>query len=522
MAPGPEAEGARSLRGLRSPREMPRGGGREEGLLGSSAVLGPGQMRARRHKFLLLLTVQVVFSGLLGLGAADLARALYPGADLFSVRLLFPPLVLLVSYFLLAWRNLYSRDYHYYFRRGHTPLVRTSIIPVALGCAVSLLLGAEWHFPPLLPVLFLAAVFLSFPAADGFQQLWIRYLCRLGYFQRNILVVGRPGPASPGDARARDVGFTKIYVGEIDRSDGVLLWKPARGGAPSVLRDFSQVTSVILKENVGDVLIFSGDENDGSFERELVAFCQSLAISYYRVPPHPTAKENRIATLFFPDLPVSERFAGSRDSLTAVSVKRLLDLVVSLACLLLFLPAGLVIALAILIDDGRPIFYVSTRIGKNGRPMRFLKFRTMVRDAEQAREKLLAFNARSDGPLFKMRNDPRVTRVGLLLRRYGLDEFPQLLNVLAGSLSLTGPRPHLPREVAAYREGDYLRLECMPGIVGLPQVSGRSSTIGFREWVDLDLSYRRHWSLAVDAGIMLKTARQFLRGLFSPPSGEHY
>jgi lipopolysaccharide/colanic/teichoic acid biosynthesis glycosyltransferase len=119
---------------------------------------------------------------------------------------------------------------------------------------------------------------------------------------------------------------------------------------------------------------------------------------------------------------------------------------------------------------------------------------------------LLRFNERRDGPLFKMKDDPRVTRVGRLLRKHSLDEVPQLLNVLEGTMSLVGPRPHLPEEVEAYRDGDYLRLECIPGIVGLPQVFGRN-TLGFEEWVGLDLQYRRTWSLVQDFKIMARTLR---------------
>ena len=167
------------------------------------------------------------------------------------------------------------------------------------------------------------------------------------------------------------------------------------------------------------------------------------------------------------------------------------------------------------------MFYVSTRIGKNGRPIGFFKFRTMIRDAEREKEKLLAFNARGDGPLFKMKNDPRVTPLGGLLRRYSLDEFPQFLNVLLGTMSLVGPRPHLPQEVAEYREGDYLRLECMPGIVGLPQVSARNTTMGFREWVDLDLAYRRKWSIALDVSIMMRPSACSSAPCFAPRR-DHY
>ena len=210
-----------------------------------------------------------------------------------------------------------------------------------------------------------------------------------------------------------------------------------------------------------------------------------------------------------------QRFVGERDSLTNISLKRLIDLFVSATALLLFLPLGLLIALAIKLEDGGPVFYVATRIGKNGRPIRFYKFRTMVVGADKQKAALLRYNQRGDGPLFKMRDDPRVTRVGRLLRRRSLDEVPQMINVLLGSMSLVGPRPHLPEEVAEYKNGDYLRLECIPGIVCLPQVAGRN-TLGFKEWVALDLEYRRTWTLGLDFKIMAQTARIVLASFLNP------
>jgi lipopolysaccharide/colanic/teichoic acid biosynthesis glycosyltransferase len=164
------------------------------------------------------------------------------------------------------------------------------------------------------------------------------------------------------------------------------------------------------------------------------------------------------------------------------------------------------IALAIKLEDGGPVLYVSTRIGKNGKPLRFYKFRTMTVHAEQQKTKLLPLNERPDGPLFKMAKDPRVTKVGRVLRKHNLDELPQLLNVWLGNMSLVGPRPHLPEEVTAYRGKDYLRLECMPGIVCLPQLVG-SKMIGFREWVELDLRYRKNWSLQLDLRILSKAVK---------------
>jgi exopolysaccharide biosynthesis polyprenyl glycosylphosphotransferase len=487
-----------------------------------SAEIAPGRMRARKHKLLIMFPVQLAFSICLWLLARWAAGAFFPHADFLSYRLALPLVLFFLLYFSLVWRRIYSRDYHYYLRRSHGKVLKIAFLPVLLACLAFLLLGT-WRTEPVpVMVVFLVAGFVSFAAADGCQYLWIRYLSRLGYFRKKILVIGRTGLRLSTDSMVRDFGSTKIYAGEIDRTNGSWVWKPADGGAEKVVKDFAQIKSIILRENIGDILLFPGGTADRGFERELVEYCQAQSISFYLVPEKASAQPTGLASLFFPHIPVSERFAGPRDSLTAVSAKRLLDMAVSLVCLALFLPAGLAIALAILVNDGPPVLYASTRVGKNGRTIRFLKFRTMIHDADMEKEKLLPFNARGEGPLFKMRNDPRVTPIGALLRKYSLDEFPQFLNVLLGTMSLVGPRPHLPHEVAQYGEGDYPRLECMPGIVGLPQVSGRNTTMGFREWVDLDLAYRRRWSLALDITIMAKTVRIFFRALLSRGASDHY
>jgi lipopolysaccharide/colanic/teichoic acid biosynthesis glycosyltransferase len=205
----------------------------------------------------------------------------------------------------------------------------------------------------------------------------------------------------------------------------------------------------------------------------------------------------------------NERIHATPWNPAALLVKRFLDLMLSSFSLVLLVPLWAVIALAVKLDDGGSVFYVSTRIGRNGMPMRFYKFRTMKAGADKEKRNLFRFNARADGPLFKMKDDPRVTRVGKGLRRSSLDELPQLLNVLSGTMSLVGPRPHLPEEVAAYRNGDHQRLECMPGIVGLPQITG-PNTMSFRESVALDLSYKKKWSLALDFWIIIRTIKMVL------------
>jgi exopolysaccharide biosynthesis polyprenyl glycosylphosphotransferase len=184
-------------------------------------------------------------------------------------------------------------------------------------------------------------------------------------------------------------------------------------------------------------------------------------------------------------------------------IKGVFDRATAALALLLVAPLFTVIALAIKVTDRGPVFFRQTRVGKDGQPFTLWKFRTMVVDAEARKAQLLAQND-GDGTLFKMRRDPRVTRAGGWLRRWSLDELPQLLNVLSGDMSLVGPRPALPAEVAEYRVHMRRRLAVKPGITGLWQVSGRSD-LAWDEAERLDLRYVENWSLALDLQILWKT-----------------
>lgn len=184
-------------------------------------------------------------------------------------------------------------------------------------------------------------------------------------------------------------------------------------------------------------------------------------------------------------------------------VKRVFDLVVASSILLLGMPVWLAVALAIKLDSPGPVLYKQERIGRGGRPFGMYKFRSMFRDADARLAELEAANE-ADGPLFKIKDDPRITRVGKVLRRYSIDEFPQLINVLKGEMSLVGPRPPLPREVKAYGEREWQRMQVLPGMTGLWQVSGRSH-LTFDEMIRLDLFYIENWSVAFDIALLART-----------------
>jgi exopolysaccharide biosynthesis polyprenyl glycosylphosphotransferase len=191
-------------------------------------------------------------------------------------------------------------------------------------------------------------------------------------------------------------------------------------------------------------------------------------------------------------------------------VKEVVDRLGAGLALLAIAPMLLVVALAVRLDSVGPVLFRQVRIGRDGREFSMLKFRTMVADAEEQRAALLDRNEKADGLLFKIADDPRVTRVGRVLRRFSLDELPQLLNVLGGQMSLVGPRPPLPAEVALYDDSVRRRLLVKPGLTGLWQVSGRSD-LTWEESVRLDLRYVENWSLLLDLMILWKTASAVLR-----------
>lgn len=185
--------------------------------------------------------------------------------------------------------------------------------------------------------------------------------------------------------------------------------------------------------------------------------------------------------------------------------KRLFDLALSLIALIVLLVPCLLLALIIVIDSpGASPIYVQERVGKNGRKFRFYKFRSMVPNADQMLDSLLKYNE-MNGPVFKMKDDPRITRVGRFLRRTSLDEIPQLLNVIKGDMSLVGPRPPLPREVKEYTPRQLQRLSVLPGLTCYWQVQPERNSLSFEEWVEWDLKYIRERRLRTDIKLLFLT-----------------
>ena len=272
------------------------------------------------------------------------------------------------------------------------------------------------------------------------------------------------------------------------------------------------VTSLddVLKEHVVDEVYFaSSDASNAVAIQSAIEVCERLGISFalpvyaYRLARAKPAGILRTGDGY-------SHFLSVQQKPLQLWLKRLFDIVASGAALVVLSPLLLATAAVIKLTSPGPILFRQERVGLHGRTFNMLKFRSMVVDADALKARLLAQNEQT-GPVFKMMRDPRVTAVGRFIRKYSIDELPQLVSVLRGDMSIVGPRPPIPSEVRKYEAWQRRRLSVRPGLTCVWQVSGRN-TIGFRDWMLLDMRYIDHWSLAQDFALILRTVPVVLTG----------
>lgn len=241
----------------------------------------------------------------------------------------------------------------------------------------------------------------------------------------------------------------------------------------------------------------------------LLEEARSHGINLRYIPTLSQTLRNAHRVEYVGDLPTIVLFEKKHRTLPLL-VKRCIDVLVACCALVLLSPVLAAVALAIKLQSPGPVFYVSERVGRRGKLFHCYKFRTMVPNADKLRNKLMHLNERS-GVLFKMKNDPRVTSLGRVLRKYSLDELPQLWNVLRGDMSLVGPRPCIQAELAQYETSHFRRLDVVPGLTGLWQVEARHDP-SFESYIQLDSQYVREWSIWLDLKILLRTVGVVLIG----------
>ncbi len=269
------------------------------------------------------------------------------------------------------------------------------------------------------------------------------------------------------------------------------------------LGNVSQIRDVVGDLAIDEVIVAlpATDHDDIA---AICAHCEQAEVAVKLVPDLFELSLSRVRMDHIAGIPLID-VERRRHSRVARGIKRALDTVVSGLALLIASPFLLLVALAIKLDSRGPVLYTEQRVGKDGKPFTFFKFRSMHVNANEMLDKLIAESGIVDPRIFKDRNDPRRTRVGRFIRRLSIDELPQLINVLRGDMSLVGPRPPLPSEVANYAPHHFKRLEVIGGITGYWQVSGRSNIESFEEIIIMDTYYIDNWSLALDVKILLRT-----------------
>ncbi|WP_235018216.1 sugar transferase [Thermomonospora echinospora] len=387
-----------------------------------------------------------------------------------------------------------SDEYRRIFNAGVSLTAAVAIVSYATKAEI-----ARGYVALALPLLTLLDL-----AARHRLRKWLHRRWAAGQSMRRVVVAGH------GDAAAaliRELGRASHHGMEVV-AVAVPPGHAGRLGDTPVYEGLDRIAEVVRLKRADAVAVLACPELDGITLRRLSWDLEHTRTELFVAPAvldiaGPRTTIRPIAGLPLLHLDHPELFSGVRPV-----AKALFDRGVAALALLLLAPVMLPVAVLVRLTSPGPALFVQERIGRDGVPFRMFKFRTMVSGAERMHERLAA---EQDGVLFKLRRDPRLTRVGGRLRRYSVDELPQLINVLRGEMSLVGPRPPLRHEVERYEQDVFRRLVVKPGLTGLWQISGRSD-LSWEESVRLDLHYAENWSLVLDMQILWRTVAAVIRG----------
>ena len=459
---------------------------------------GPGAEESRRRGATLrrLLAFADLTALLTSLFVVTAASSTTDVGTLFWSLLFCPVFVLVVKI-----HGLYDKDHR---RIRHSTLDELPSLVSASVVGV-LVLDGLLALSPVGPLSPLSAIALGIGTLIG--SFILRGVLRFLWHKLTPLATGIVvGPPAAVDVVARRVSThpeTRLdLVGYLSPQA-----EPAAAELPR-LGSLADISATARDYAIERVVVTERELSEPDAER-LIEQCKVAGLALTFLPDHygllgPGIELNRLA-----ELPVLD-FRFSDPPRSTIAMKRVMDVAVSATLLVLLAPLLALIALAILVDSGRPVLFRQRRAGEEGKPFNVLKFRTMVTDAEQRLPELVDL-ASLDQPAFKIRNDPRVTRIGRPLRRASLDELPQLLNVLRGDMSLVGPRPEEEAVVALYDERQRGRLAIKPGLTGPMQVYGRSD-LTFEERLAMERDYLDNLSLLTDLAILMRTPRAIVRG----------
>jgi exopolysaccharide biosynthesis polyprenyl glycosylphosphotransferase len=430
--------------------------------------------------------------------AATAATATTDVGTLFWAVLVSPVWILV-----LKLHGLYDND-HRRIRHSTFDELFSLVSAAALG---TLALDGLLALSPAGPLSPRSAILVGFGSFAG--SFVVRAILRLLWHRlsgtSNGIVIGSPATAELVARRVATHPEARLsLIGYLSSKSGV-------AAVPGPLPRLGSIADLfrVADEHAIERVVVTELEMDEVHAERLIEECKAAGLGLTLLPQHyallgPGIELNRLA-----ELPVLD-FRFSDPPRSTLAMKRGMDAVVSLLLLVLLSPLLLAVAVAILVDSGRPVLFRQRRAGKDGAPFTMVKFRTMVRGADERLGELVDLQ-KLEEPAFKIPNDPRVTRVGRLLRRFSLDELPQLVNVLKGEMSLVGPRPEEEGVVALYDERQRLRLGVKPGMTGPMQVYGRGD-LTFEERLAIERDYLDNISLAGDLAILMRTPRAIVRG----------
>lgn len=372
----------------------------------------------------------------------------------------------------------------------------------AVGIGLAMLVGVSFFFK----LTFVSRSFVFIFGALQFGLLIVGRLIAMEVIRRSkrvddhcVLVVGMGVEAVRfAEALKERSSWNNRFLGHVE-----VPGEPRRDNATPVVGKLRELARILDTEVIDEVVFAVPGRSPEDFEDALAA-CDERGVDVLLTVPSavPSSGHMEIANVTgfnMPLLGLSRTPTGE----ARLVAKRALDIAGSLFGIIMLSPVLIFTALWVKLEDRGPILFQQVRAGRNGRKFPMLKFRSMCIDAEKKKEELMHLNE-MDGPVFKIKHDPRITRIGRFIRKTSIDELPQLFNVLIGQMSLVGPRPPLPSEVAQYEPWQRRRLSVRPGITGMWQVSGRNE-INFEEWMQLDLKYIDSWSLWLDVKILAKT-----------------
>ncbi|WP_166980278.1 sugar transferase [Paramicrobacterium fandaimingii] len=469
-------------------------------------AVAPAVSWTRRLKIRLLVTDALVIALAMAVAVAVATEASFSAAALVESRVAGP--VLMSVGWLLALAA---------FRTRSTPLlgIGTREYKRVLNASVMYFGAAATAFV-LVPVAPPRAMFLvALPAGTvgllASRWSWRRWLNHQrtygNYLSRTIVVGDRADVSYVARELERSSSAAFSVVGAAVFDDAEVPVSGLSGTVPIVSHP-DRVADAVGRLDADSVIVASTSRDNTDYMRDLSWKLEAQGTSLVVAPRLTNVAGSRIQFRPVDGLPLLHvdlaRYAGVR-----FVMKRAFDIVVSAGAVAVLAPVMLVIALAVRMDSAGPAFFKQERVGKDGQTFSMLKFRSMVNTAEEDLENLLA-HSEGNGVLFKLKQDPRVTRVGAFLRAHSLDELPQFINVLRGEMSVVGPRPPLQREVQKYERHVHRRLYIRPGITGMWQVNGRSD-LDWDESVRLDLYYVENWTLYTDLSIVWRTIRVLFR-----------